>query len=56
MESVAFVNAGKLECLSMRKSLNQQELAKNLYREPGLVSRTRNGKLLESRGHACQKT
>jgi len=56
MESVAFVNAGKLECLSMRKSVNQQELAKNVHREPGLVSRTRNGKLLETRGHACQKT
>jgi hypothetical protein len=56
MESAGFVNAGKLECLSIRKSMNYQELAKNIYREPEFVSRMRNGRLLETRGHSCQKT
>jgi len=48
MDCGAYVNAGKLKCLSIHKPLNQQEFAKTLHREPDLVCRTRNGKLLET--------
>jgi len=48
MESGAYVNEGKLKYLSKCKSLNQQKFAKALDREPDLVCRSRNGKLLET--------
>ena len=48
MESGRYVNAGKLECLSSLKSLNQRKFAKILHLALDLVCRTRNDKLLET--------
>jgi len=48
MESGGYVNPEKLKCLSRYKPLNRQEFAKILHREPDLVCRMCNGKLLKT--------